>query len=77
MNILIFRVMEKIKEQLEQMKTGPLVASYLSSLRQSDNKFDSIDSFNSASSVCEDMACLHGGVLHNVEMAATPVRVAL
>lgn len=83
--------MEKIKEQLEQMgydyavaiatkseiENGALVASYLSSLRQSDNKFDSIDSFNSASSVCEDMACLHGGVLHNVEMAATPVRVAL
>nr|DAU21268.1 MAG TPA: hypothetical protein [Caudoviricetes sp.] len=30
-----------------------------------------------ASPVCEDMACLYGGVLHNVEMAATPVRVAL
>ena len=38
------------------------MASYLSSLRQSDNKFDSIDSFNSASSVCEDRVGKHGEV---------------
>ena len=44
------------------------MASYLSSLRQSDNKFDSIDSFNSASSVCEDMAGEHGEVTELVDV---------